>query len=657
MDGSTVPRRRSRWIRRAWGPLDVVVRLPPRVVAWGALALVVVGYGALAVVGVVFASASALEGLWSGLFVLALVALQLGYLSRPDRRPRAPWSWVALAGQAVLVFFPIVLFGPLWHGLPGMLAGSALLVLPRAAGLVVAALVVAAIGVVSAAGSSLFETVDAVTVATYAVTSALTSAFAVFGLSALARLVFEAYAAREEYRRVAVARERVRLARDVHDLLGQTLSGIALRGELIWRLAGRRTDLARAELTEVLVMSRRALVDVRRVVGIRQDLDKAGVTTGAAVPVPQLAPRVGSWMLVGVLGTLSAFVVVGISQDRGVAAGLVLGSVRAALIVGVLLAARAGRRIALSGRILLLVGMAVVAYGPQPFLGLYSYGGEVFVGGAALLLFRPAVGAGVAAVVCAAAVVIEFSVPSPSLAYSLAYAAVGSVLVTSMIFGLGLLARLVGEIHAARAEVGRVAVTQERMRVARDVHDLLGLGLSAITLKCELADRLLELAPERARAELVDILTMVQRASLDLRSVIGGERELSLEDEWRTVVATLETAAVDVRLSRPAVSPTGSSGTILATVLREAATNVLRHSAATWCEITLSRGTGSACLEVANDGVSSDREFTASGRSSVGDGGNGLQNMAHRIDALGGALEVGADGPIYRLRARVPTSP
>ena len=614
--------------------------------------LVLTGYGALAIVGVVFTTASLRQGVLSGLIVVALLALQLGFLSRPDRTPRPPWGVLALAAQAVLVFLPIAQFGPVWHGLPGFLAGSALLVLSRVAGVVAFVLVIAAIAVISAAEAPVTELLDGITAQVYVVTSATTCGLAVYGLSALVRLALEARDAREELRRVAVARERVQLARDVHEVLGQNLSAIALRGELVARLMDTRPAQARAELAEVLVLSRRALADVREVVGIRREVEHGAAPREPEGPVDYAAPRLGRAMLGGVLVCLSAVAVVAMAQEQGPLAAAVLAAARAAMIVLLLVVTRWRVAPPVRTRVLVLLLLAGAAYLPMPFLGPIAHASDALVAGAALLLLPRSAGLAVAVLVWVGGLVIEAVDPGPttSLLYSLAYGAVGSVLVTLLIYGLGSMPRLVVQLEEARTELADAAAAAERMRVARDVHDLLGLGLSAITLKCELADRLMDRSIDRARAEVSEVLVAARTALSDVRSAIGGDRELSLDDEWRAVVATLEAAAVQVRTSREGVPPEGSSGTVLATVLREGATNVLRHSSAEWCEITIRRRSGSAELEIVNDGVRSGGAAPLQG----GSGGSGLSNMAARLGSLGGELDTTVDGEIHRLRARIP---
>src|SRR5205823_5301028 len=115
-------------------------------------------------------------------------------------------------------------------------------------------------------------------------------------------------------------------------------------------------------------------------------------------------------------------------------------------------------------------------------------------------------------------------------------------------FGLTWMVRSVTELRAARTRLAQAAVAEERLRFARDLHDLLGLSLSAITLKSELARRLVTVDPDKARDELTEILAISRLALADVRLVASGYRELSLQEESRSAESLLAAADVDVRI-------------------------------------------------------------------------------------------------------------
>ncbi|MCK2221771.1 histidine kinase [Actinomadura sp. ATCC 31491] len=184
---------------------------------------------------------------------------------------------------------------------------------------------------------------------------------------------------------------------------------------------------------------------------------------------------------------------------------------------------------------------------------------------------------------------------------------------------------------------------EERLRAARDLHDLLGHSLAAILLKCELARRL---PPERARAELADVLAMAERAEHDLRAVSGEHRDLSLAAEADSAGTTLAAAHVRVaaELAHPPLPP--EVETALSAVLREAVTNVLRHSpSARHCSIATTAEGDVVRLLVRNDGARA-----AEARR----GSSGLGNLTTRLAALGGRLTTRVAGGWFELEARVP---
>lgn len=197
-----------------------------------------------------------------------------------------------------------------------------------------------------------------------------------------------------------------------------------------------------------------------------------------------------------------------------------------------------------------------------------------------------------------------------------------------------------------RRELARWAVTEERLRFSRDTHDLLGLSLSAITLKSELTNRLIVEQPQRAQEELAEILVMSRKALADVRSVAAGYRELSLSEECRVAGSVLRAADITVRVDCDEAALSCTAGTTLATVLREGVTNILRHSTATWCEITVRVQDGMVRLEVLNDGVLPPVDPAP---------GCGIGNLAYRVGLRGGDLQAGVrrDGA-HRLSARVP---
>lgn len=224
-----------------------------------------------------------------------------------------------------------------------------------------------------------------------------------------------------------------------------------------------------------------------------------------------------------------------------------------------------------------------------------------------------------------------------------------SLLIGFLLYGLARLAELVTHLHAVRGELVRRAVTAERLRFARDLHDLLGHSLSAITLKSELIHELIPAQPTRAVKEVDEVLSIAERSLADVRRVASGFRDLSLRQEVTSARSMLDAAgiAVQAKVDLGPLAPVVD--TALATTLREAVTNLLRHSNASRCRIEALEVEGVIRLLVENDGV----DAVHHDRSPYG--GHGLGNLRARMTAVGGRLESGpwAEGT-FRLLAEVP---
>ncbi|GGK82672.1 sensor histidine kinase [Streptomyces flaveus] len=227
-----------------------------------------------------------------------------------------------------------------------------------------------------------------------------------------------------------------------------------------------------------------------------------------------------------------------------------------------------------------------------------------------------------------------------------------STLLTGLVvFALSHLAEVIQEVHDARGELARLAVTRERLRFARDLHDLLGFGLSAITLKSELVHRLIPTHPERAVQEVDDILTISRQSLADVRRVASGFRDMSLAQEVTSAESVLNAADVAVRVEVATAELSRQVENALAAVLREAVTNVLRHSRATRCAIRVTTDRERVTLSVDNDGVTAGRRDTSE------HGGSGLGNLALRLREIGGGLDSGTRPyGTFRLRAVAPVA-
>ncbi|WP_205825610.1 sensor histidine kinase [Microbispora catharanthi] len=285
-----------------------------------------------------------------------------------------------------------------------------------------------------------------------------------------------------------------------------------------------------------------------------------------------------------------------------------------------------------------LTVMAVLTYAPIPVFGPVWLGAAGFLAGPVLLAFPWRVAWPMAAAIVAsvAGAGMLFGLPAPVLANSTV-----SALVTGLVvYALLRLAQIVKELQAARESLARSAIVEERLRAARDLHDLLGHSLAAILLTCELARRL-KCPQERVE----EIVAMAEGARADLRSVSGEQRKLSLAAEVESARTVLSAAGIRVTVEPIEPNLPAEVETVLGTVLREAVTNVLRHSEARHCAITMRADESGLRLRVRNDGVSAGK--TRRGSSGIG-------NLTTRLAALDGRLTSHVDGDRFTLDACVP---
>jgi two-component system sensor histidine kinase DesK len=188
--------------------------------------------------------------------------------------------------------------------------------------------------------------------------------------------------------------------------------------------------------------------------------------------------------------------------------------------------------------------------------------------------------------------------------------------------------RMNRKLRKANEEIENLAKVAERERIARDLHDVLGHTLSVITLKSELAGKLIDRDPQRAGKEIREVEQISRQALTDVRDAIRGYRSQGLVAELAQAKSTLETAGLTVQcdaattMKLPAVQES-----VLSLAVREAVTNVVRHAQARTCRMRLEQQNGSCRLEIHDDGCG----------SSNGEG-NGLRGMRERVEMLGGTL-------------------
>lgn len=215
------------------------------------------------------------------------------------------------------------------------------------------------------------------------------------------------------------------------------------------------------------------------------------------------------------------------------------------------------------------------------------------------------------------------------------------VIVVSISLMMAAFARTMAAINTLQATQDQMAVLaaeRERGRVARDIHDILGHSLTVITVKAELAGRLIDIDPARAKTEIGEVEGLARGALADVRSTVAGFRGVTVSSELAAARVALDAAGIAAELpsSTDAVSPEHRE--LAGWIVREGITNVVRHAAASVCRVRL----GTHEVEIADDGV---------GPSAGSSTSTGLEGLRERVETAGGRMSVGrSDLGGFRLR-------
>ncbi|WP_113703383.1 sensor histidine kinase [Nonomuraea lactucae] len=323
----------------------------------------------------------------------------------------------------------------------------------------------------------------------------------------------------------------------------------------------------------------------------------------------------------------------GFPAPLAVAAGVLLIVLVAMSTRPFRIAVRGGPRptaiLAVSGAITLLLSVIPLIYATALWLGML----------APFVRRRTIVAASAAAVLALNVYVALVRGPAWQLV-------VLQVLMTAVVVG-GVLAnlwlwRVAKDAHDGQEAKARLAVSEERLRFARDLNDLLGQSLAGISARTARAEETLRADPAAAAAEMFEVRDLTRRALREVRGAVQNYRALDLDEVLSSVRAVLEAAGVRCAVDADTAPLAPETRTLLATVVREGATNVLKHSRAEHCRITIRNGV----LEMSNDGVS----------GPVGDHApNGLGGLAQRVGSAGGSLSASPTHEgTYLLRAVMP---
>jgi two-component system sensor histidine kinase DesK len=268
---------------------------------------------------------------------------------------------------------------------------------------------------------------------------------------------------------------------------------------------------------------------------------------------------------------------------------------------------------------------------PQPLLWLYP----AIVAGSGLAV---PLSAAVVGSMALAAVFPEVPLRAgPSLVIALGTS--HTIFLSIVLAGLGMaavrqLTIVNADLRATRADLAELAVARERERLAHDLHDLLGRTLSLIAVKAELANRLSAGREPPAEVEMREVQLLARQALRDVRMAVTGHRTPTIGAELAAARLALRSAGIEASVVGAATAVNQAHEATIAWAIREAVTNVVRHSGARRCWITIDSAAGITRLEVSDNGC---------GTKSDEDGG-GLRGLAERIQALGGTIEAGPAG-------------
>jgi len=222
-------------------------------------------------------------------------------------------------------------------------------------------------------------------------------------------------------------------------------------------------------------------------------------------------------------------------------------------------------------------------------------------------------------------------------------------LVAGAMYGFFTIIRSARELAAARAEVVRLAAENERTRIARDLHDVLGHSLTTITVKSALAARLIERDPGRAAREIAEVEALSRSTLSDVRAAVAGYRDITLAGELATARHVLQSAGIAAQLPGSIDVVPGELHELFAWAVREGVTNVVRHARATTCTITL----GPSWLQIDDDGTGVAPRIPAARPGS----GTGLLGLRERVEAAGGTVISGPSPIGWTLRIDVRVAP
>lgn len=596
----------------------------------------------------------------------AFMPLHLWHLSYGVRGERPPHSGATLAWIAAVNLAALLVIGVSWAFMLAVVATSALIVLrPPWSLAALAACIAAAGGVVWADPDAHLRWSST---ASYLMYSVLFRAVIQFAVVWLVAAVHQLAASRTALAADAVEEERAQLQREVRASLERHIVALRDAGRRARAALGAPAGVAEPllALDGVLTQANDALHDLRVIVA-----ETAG---GAARPEPAaaalvrtvrarrspigrgLATRQAWRTLVSVHAVVLLFLLLmcvgafGFNRAHHWPLAVVAWVGVTALTLSMSLAVVHGR--APSHPLVRVAAAVALAFG---LIGVFGIAWETSVWVVpitAMACLRGPVR--IAVVVLAPVAMLTYdtlwwlSVADPStyaLCWNAVYWLVVSTLVVAGVWASVRLVPIVAELDAARDALAAGAVRTERRRLSRDLHDVVGQSLTAISLKGDLARRLIEADRAGATREVVELEAVASSLADEIAAVARDDREVAFATEAGAAIDLLRLAGIDVVADLEVDGLGAETSAALGFAMREGATNILRHADARQCTIVAARGEdGVVRLELVNDGA-----VVRNG------GGTGLQSLAERLAEIDG---LATGGPIgggrFRLRVEAP---
>ena len=596
----------------------------------------------------------------------ALAVLPLLYVVPATRPLWLRHRYPLLAVQAALTYLPFAWLGANWTP-SGWLAGLVLLTVPAPASWFVTAVLAALEAALWSGVVVELPNQPTVPAAVWAMIAFVLDALILFGLARLANLITAVHAARDELAEAAVTAERVRAADSLRAAIGGRLAEAAGRSAAALQAITASPSLAREHIAAAAVTAREALGEVREVAARYRDAPwpEAVPAEPGELPAPRLARAVLVVTLCGLAVLYPVFVA---ENDLGVPGGYSTQVVAWTIVDAVALVILQLRHSWPSrgfarprGWPATLLLQAVLTYALVPATGWHPMTMCGFLAGSALLLV-PAPFGRVAFAAVIASVPVVWAVKLPPTVTTLEETLGGMLFLTLesaalglLIYGLTRLAQLAVQLENLRGELARKAVAGERLRMARDTHDLLGLGLSAIAMKADLIGKLIGRDDARAGEEIAELARISATARADVRLVAGEARDLPLDAELAAARDVLASAGIDVRM-RVSADPSTEAAAVLVPVIREAVTNILKHSRASYCTLEMTADGRLLQLSISNDGSGDTGSGPAAsaGQAAAGHAGNGLRNLAARLEAAGGHQTATRGDGTFSLAVELP---